>query len=174
TELSGRGVGLSTVKTTAERLHGSYSIDSTPGEGTRIEMRLPLSLAVVSCFLVDVGERRYGIPINSIQRTLDLREVNVKTMEGRDVFVSQEDDMIPLIRLHEVLEVDADEPDDATIIVVENGNQRAGFLVDEVADVQDFVSKDLDLLEVKGVGGTSILSDGTPVIILDVNDMIGE
>ena len=174
TELSGRGVGMSVVKTTAERLHGSYDINSTPGEGTAVEMRLPLSLAVVSCFLVTVGDRRYGIPIDSIQRTLDINEVQMKSMEKNDVFTYEDGTMIPLVRLHEVLDVDADtEDDEGEIIVVENGKEKAGILIDQVVDVQDFVSKDLDLIDVSGVGGVSILSDGTPVIILNVNDMIG-
>lgn len=175
TELSGRGVGMSVVKTKAEELHGSYDITSTPGQGTTVEMRLPLSLAVVSCFLVRVGDQKYGIPIDSIQRTLDVAEVQIKSLEKNDVFTYEDGTMIPLKRLHEMIgeKIQANE-ENGSIIVVENGKQKAGLLIDEVIDVEDFVSKDLNILNIDGVGGVSILSDGKPVVILNVNDVIGE
>ena len=174
TELSGRGVGMSVVKTKAEELHGSYDIKSTPEQGTTVEMRLPLSLAVVSCFLVRVGDQKYGIPIDSIQRTIDASEVQIKSLEKNDVFTYEDGTMIPLKRLNEMIgeDIEIDE-EEGSIIVVENGKEKAGLLIDEVIDVEDFVSKDLNLLDISGVGGVSILSDGKPVVILNVNDVIG-
>ncbi len=84
-ELSGRGVGMSVVKETAERLHGSYSVETTPGEGTTIQMRLPLSLAVVRCFIVQAGDRQFGVPINTVRRCLPLEHIAVKKIEQQEV-----------------------------------------------------------------------------------------
>lgn len=174
TELSGRGVGMSVVKTTAEKLHGSHSIESTEGEGSRIEMRLPLSLAVVSCFLVKVGDRRFGIPIDSIARTLNLKKVEIKEMQGREVFIYGDEEVVPLVRLNRKMNIEVEEENEGTIVVVENGSNKEGVLVDKVVDAQDFVSKDLKLMDISTVGGVSIHSDGTPIIILNVNSIMGE
>ncbi|MFB6208012.1 MAG: chemotaxis protein CheA [Candidatus Nanohaloarchaea archaeon] len=170
TDLSGRGVGLNVVKNTAEELHGSYDISTEEGGGTRIEMQLPLSLAVVRCFLVQVGDTRYGIPINTILRVLEYDEVNVKKLEKSRVF-AYEDEEIPVIDLGRELGEETREEDN--LIVVESGNRRAGLLVDKILDVEDFVSKELDLLDIEGVAGVSMLSDGNPVLILDFSEIIG-
>ncbi|MFB6204218.1 MAG: chemotaxis protein CheA [Candidatus Nanohaloarchaea archaeon] len=170
TDLSGRGVGLNVVKNTAEELHGSYDISTEEDEGTRIEMKLPLSLAVVRCFLVQVGDNRYGIPINTILRVLEYSEIEVKRLENSRVFAYEEEE-IPIIDLGR--ELGEGSSGEEEVIVVESGNQRAGLLVDDILDVEDFVSKDLDLLQVEGVAGVSMLSDGNPVLILDFSEIIG-
>jgi len=172
TELSGRGVGLSVMKTTAEELHGSYDIRTEQGEGTTVEMRLPLSLAVVRCFLVKVGETRYGLPIDSILRVLKHAKVDVKQIENKEVFAYDEEE-IPLINLAEELGEEEIDSSNKSVIIVEKGNSRAGLLVDEIRDVEDFVTKDLDLLEIDGAAGVSMLSDGNPLLILDFNQLIG-
>ncbi|MFB6175359.1 MAG: chemotaxis protein CheA [Candidatus Nanohalobium sp.] len=173
TELSGRGVGLSVMKKTAEDLRGSYDIETEEGEGTRVEMRLPLSLAVVRCFLVRIGDSRYGLPIDSILRVLEREETDVKRIEDREVFKYEESE-IPLIDLSQKLDEGSNSSEEGSIVVVEKGNTRAGLLVDEIEDVQDFVTKDLDLLDVEGAAGVSMLSDGNPMLILDFNQLLGE
>lgn len=173
TELSGRGVGLSVMKTTAEELHGSYDIKTEHGEGTRVEMRLPLSLAVVRCFLVNAGGSRYGLPIDSIIRVLKRDQIDVKRIEKREVFAYEEEE-IPLIDLGSELGEGSKGGEGQSIVVVEKGNIRAGLLVDEVMDVEDFVTKDLDLLDIEGAAGVSMLSDGNPVLIIDFNQLIGD
>lgn len=173
TELSGRGVGLSVMKKTAEDLRGSYDIETEEDKGTRVEMRLPLSLAVVRCFLVEIGDTRYGLPIDSILRVLERKNIEVKQIEDKEVF-KYEDREIPLIDLSEKLDEPQRNIEDKSIVVVEKGNTRAGLMVDKIEDVQDFVTKEMDLLEVAGAAGVSMLSDGNPMLILDFNQLLGE
>ncbi|MFB6180671.1 MAG: chemotaxis protein CheA [Candidatus Nanohalobium sp.] len=171
-DVSGRGVGLNVVKTSAEKLQGSYSVETELGHGTRIEMKVPLSLAIVRCFLVEVGDRRFGIPINEIVKSVSLEDTDVKKLEGKKVFIFQGEE-VPLVRLDEQFDVEGSSFEDhGNAVVVERGNERAGITVDRIADVQDLVIRDLDLIEPDGVAGASILADGTPALIVEVNTLL--
>lgn len=170
TELSGRGVGLSVVKTTVQELHGSYSIESERGEGTEISMKLPLSLAVTRSFLVKVGDSKIGIPINTVRRAMHLKNVETRSLENHQVFLHEGDD-IPLLDLAEQLDIEG-ESSGRVIILVEVGNEQVGLKVDEIIDVQDFVSKDMDLMDIDEVAGVTMLSDGTPLVILDIAELV--
>lgn len=172
TELSGRGVGLSVMKKTANELHGSYDIHTEEGEGTKVEMRLPLSLAVVRCFLVEVGETPYGLPIDSIIRVVKTKDVEIKHIENEKVFAYEEEE-IPLIELAEKLDEKKTDSVKKSIVIIEKGNTRAGLLVDQIKDVEDFVTKDMDLLEIDEAAGVTMLSNGNPLLILDFNQLIG-
>jgi len=171
TELSGRGVGLSVVKTTVQQLHGSYEIESADNEGTSISMKLPLSLAVTRCFLVKVADSKVGVPINTVRRAMHLKNVKTRSIENHEVFLHEGDD-IPLLDLTDELNLDGDSSG-RVIILVEVGNEKVGLKVDEILDVQDFVSKDLDLMDIDQVAGVTMLSDGTPLIILDIAELVG-
>jgi two-component system chemotaxis sensor kinase CheA len=173
TELSGRGVGMSVVRTTAERLQGTYSIESERGEGTKIEIELPISLAIVKCFVIEVGDRRYGIPINTVERIKNMYEGNVRTMEGSRVFI-YEDSEIPMVDLRDkFFEKDLDEREkDRKIVVVYIGKEKAGVVVDEITEIEDFVIKDIDFIDQPWLAGSSIMPDGTPLTILDTSNII--
>lgn len=172
TQYSGRGVGLSTVKTTTERLQGTYSIDSDTGKGTRIEMRMPLSLAIVKCFVIEVGERRFGIPINPIRRCISIDQDDIKMLENAEVFLHDGEE-VPLIRLGDLFDIETRKQEQYTVVLVRIGQEQAGLVVDAIIDVQDFVIKNIDLVDTEGVAGSSILSDGTPIIILEVSTLLG-
>ncbi|WP_017343948.1 chemotaxis protein CheA [Halorubrum sp. T3] len=106
TDVSGRGVGMDVVRTTARDLDGSVSVESEPGEGTTVRFRLPVTVAIVKVMFVDVGGTEYGIPIKSIAEVA--RADDVEEVHGDEV-VRHEDDLYPVIRLNERLgEVDAD------------------------------------------------------------------
>lgn len=170
TELSGRGVGLSVVKATTQKLRGSYSIESEEDEGTEISMKLPLSMAVTRCFLVEAGDSSFGIPINTVDRAMRMQEVETKSLESNEILLYEEDD-IPLIDLQEKLNVEG-ESQGEIIILAEVANEKVGIKVDQIVDVEDFVSKELDLIDVDGIAGVTMLSDGTPLIILDVAEVM--
>lgn len=172
TELSGRGVGMSVVKTTVQKLHGSYSIESEIGEGTKVSMKLPLSLAVTRCFLVKIADSKVGIPINTVRRAMHMKNLDTRTLESHELFLYEGED-IPLLDLSERMDVDG-ESSGRVVILVEVGNENLGLKVDEIVDVQDFVSKDLDLMDVDEVAGVTMLSDGTPLVILDIAELVGE
>ncbi|MFB6203622.1 MAG: chemotaxis protein CheA [Candidatus Nanohaloarchaea archaeon] len=175
TQVSGRGVGLNVVKKTAEKLQGTYDIETELDHGTTIKMQVPLSLAIVRCFLVQVGNQRFGIPINNIIKAVSLGKEDIKSLEEEEVFVFQEEE-IPLIMLEDRFDVaDAGrDRDQINAVVVQKGNERAGLVVDRITNVQDLVIKDLDILEPKGVAGASILADGNPTIIVEISSLLGD
>jgi two-component system chemotaxis sensor kinase CheA len=103
TDVSGRGVGMDVVHSTVEQLDGSVNVDSTPGEGTSVELRLPVSVAIVNVLFVNVGDQEYGIPIKNIDELThasDTESVNGETV------VRHDDEVYPVIRLEEALEID--------------------------------------------------------------------
>ncbi len=120
TDVSGRGVGMDVVRTTARDLDGSVSVDSEPGEGTTVRFRLPVTVAIVKVMFVDVGGTEYGIPIKSIAEVS--RADDVETVHGDEV-VRHEDDLYPVVRLNERLDagVDPAPPDAAAETAEESG-----------------------------------------------------
>ncbi len=172
TKVSGRGVGLNIVKQTAEELHGSYSIDTSKGEGTSIKMTLPLSLAVIKSFVVELSGNKYGIPIESVLRVLDFDEQQKENLESEEVMIFNEEE-IPLLKLSKRFHGSStDSPDN--IIVVERGSEKAGIIIDDIIDVQEFVTKKLHLIEIDEAAGVSMTSNGKPIIILNFNKILGD
>jgi len=103
TDVSGRGVGMDVVHSTVEQLDGTVDVDSTPGEGTTVELRLPVSVAIVNVLFVEVGGREYGIPIKNIDELTHASDI--ETVNGNAV-VRHDGDIYPVVRLEEALEVD--------------------------------------------------------------------
>jgi two-component system chemotaxis sensor kinase CheA len=106
TDVSGRGVGMDVVHSTVEQLDGTVNVDSEPGEGTTVELRLPVSVAIVNVLFVEVGDQEYGIPIKNIDELTHATET--ETVNGEAV-VRHNDDVYPVIRLEDALEIE-DEP----------------------------------------------------------------
>lgn len=103
TDVSGRGVGMDVVHSTVEQLDGTVDVDSTPGEGTTVELRLPVSVAIVNVLFVEVDDREYGIPIKNIDELTHASDT--ETVNGRSV-VRHDGDVYPVIRLDTALEID--------------------------------------------------------------------
>ncbi|WP_424013389.1 chemotaxis protein CheA [Halorubrum xinjiangense] len=134
TDVSGRGVGMDVVRTTARDLDGSVSVESEPGEGTTVRFRLPVTVAIVKVMFVDVGGTEYGIPIKSIAEVA--RADDVEEVHGDEV-VRHEDDLYPVIRLNERLgEIDANaaEASAAAASADETPAADGGVAVDEGTD----------------------------------------
>jgi len=134
TDVSGRGVGMDVVRTTARDLDGSVSIESEPGEGSTVRFRLPVTVAIVKVMFVDVGGTEYGIPIKSIAEVA--RADGVEEVHGDEV-VRHEDDLYPVIRLNERL----GEMDPTAAEPTESAAADGGVAVDEPGD-DGFVSAD--------------------------------
>jgi two-component system chemotaxis sensor kinase CheA len=111
TDVSGRGVGMDVVHSTVEQLDGTVDVDSTPGEGTTVELRLPVSVAIVNVLFVEVGDQEYGIPIKNIDELTHASDT--ETVNGTSV-VRHDDDIYPVIGLGEALEIDDAVGGDAT------------------------------------------------------------
>ncbi len=175
TDISGRGVGMDVVKKNLEKIKGKINVSSTPGEGSRIDLRIPLTLAIIDGMLVRVGETMAILPTLSILEAFrPEKEQITRTPEG-DELVRVREDFFPIIRLHEILEKkpDSSELADGILIVLEHQDDRFCLCVDEIVGQQQTVIKGLSdfIGNVSGVSGCTILGDGGVCLILDIGGL---
>ena len=172
TDISGRGVGMDVVKTKIESLGGVILMDSEETKGTRISIRLPLTLAMIQALLVIVGNEKYAIQLNAVHQIIKIPRDNVRVIRNQEVFIMR-DMIVPVMRLASVLEVPDYENLDqkVTIVVVKRGGKFCGFIVDSIIGQQEIVQKPLGKFfqNIKVVTGATILGDGKVSLILDVN-----
>lgn len=175
TDVSGRGVGMDVVRRNIKELGGEIAVESTPGQGTKILLKLPLSLAIVDGQLVRVGAHTYVIPLLSIVDLLEVDPRRVGWAEGGHSLYRLSDDFIPMVPLHELLGERA--PDQASparmLVVCEADGRRFGLVVDELQSQQQVVVKSLEtnFARVPGLAGATILGDGSVAFILEVADL---
>lgn len=172
TNLSGRGVGMDVVKKNIEALRGSIDIDSKPGEGTTVSIRLPLTLAIIDGFLVGVGESSYVIPLDVVVECIELDDADRNY--GEQGYINLRGEVLPFISMRDLFEENNVRPERENIVVVQYGNQRAGFVVDELLGEFQTVIKPMGkiLQGVKGISGTTILGTGEVAVILDVLNLV--
>jgi two-component system chemotaxis sensor kinase CheA len=173
TNVSGRGVGMDVVRRNIEALRGSVSIDSVPGQGTVIVMRLPLTLAIIDGFLVKVGSAAYVIPLEMVAECLDLAaEDQARIRESG--YINLRGEVLPLLRLRDAFEVRGAPARQERIVVVQYGGQQAGFVVDALMGEFQTVIKPLGKLfeKLSGIGGSTILGSGEVALILDVQALV--
>ena len=175
-DVSGRGVGMDVVKTKITQLNGTLNIDSTLGKGTRIEIKVPLTLAIMPTLMVMLKDQAFAFPLVSVNEIfhLDLSQTNV--VDGQEVIVVR-DKPIPLFHLKRWLvkgEVDAKADESSHVLVVSIGNQRAGFVVDQLIGQEEVVIKPLGAMlhGTAGMAGATITGDGRIALILDVPSML--
>ena len=175
-DISGRGVGMDVVRRNIKDLGGSIEVKSEEGKGSLFTIRLPLTLAILDGQLVRVGQEVYIIPLISIVESLQVKKGNLSSITGAAELYKLREDYIPIIRLHEIFDCDADntELNGGLLVVVEGDGQRAGVLVDELLGQQQVVIKSLEtnFRRVEGLSGATILGDGTVAIIIDVSGLI--
>ncbi|HTG53698.1 MAG TPA: chemotaxis protein CheA [Gemmatimonadaceae bacterium] len=173
TNLSGRGVGMDVVLTRVRSLGGAVEIRSTPGEGTVVTARLPLTLAILRAMLARVANETYAVPMTHVTETVELEPAAVRTVRGREAILHH-DDVLPLLRLRQRVELGATAAPVQQVIVLELGEKRAALVVDELAGQEEIVVKQFD--PVRGglplFSGATILSDGAPALILDVGSIL--
>ena len=175
-DVSGRGVGMDVVKTKITQLNGTLNIDSTLGKGTRIEIKVPLTLAIMPTLMVMLKDQAFAFPLVSVNEIfhLDLSRTNV--VDGQEVIVVR-DKPIPLFHLKRWLvkgEADAKADESSHVLVVSIGNQRAGFVVDQLIGQEEVVIKPLGAMlhGTAGMAGATITGDGRIALILDVPSML--
>jgi two-component system chemotaxis sensor kinase CheA len=172
--LSGRGVGMDVVKNNISNLSGIIDLRSERGRGTRFELTLPVTLAIVRALVVSVSGRTYGIPLNSVLEILELRTRDVRTLSTREV-ISVRGSTLPLVRLARFFDLaGAATPDAFFVVVVGLAQERLGIAVDELVGQQDIVVKPLGvhLQGVRGVAGATDLGARRTVLVLDVGAII--
>ncbi len=175
TEISGRGVGLDVVQNMVKSVRGSVRIGNQPGKGMRFQLQLPLTLSVLRTLLVEVGDDPYAIPLSQISRTLKLPREIVEVLEGRHHF-SLDGRQVGLLSAHQVL--DCGEPRDLggelPVVVMGDRMARYGMVVDRFLGERELVVQTLDsrLGKVRDISAGSLMEDGSPVLIVDVEDML--
>lgn len=175
-DVSGRGVGMDVVKTKISQLNGSIQIISKVGEGTRLLIKVPLTLAIMPTLMVMLGQQTFALPLASVNEIfhMDLRRVNV--IDGRDVITVREK-AIPLFYLKSWLVKNSygePRPQEAHVVIVSVGIQRVGFVVDQLIGQEEVVIKPLGkmLQGTPGMAGATITGDGRIALILDVPSML--
>jgi len=170
TDVSGRGVGLNIVKRTVESLGGRVTIAGAPGKGLKVSMRFPLTLSIISSLLIEVGDEIYAVPLNSVVRSVRVKDHEIKKMLNQEVVVLPDGNII-LLRLGDIFHITQKGSDETLMVIVGRGDEFIGLGVDAILDKQDIIVKPLnELLRWGGFfSGLTILGDGRPVLILDVN-----
>lgn len=173
TDISGRGVGIDAVHARIRALGGSVEIRSTPGEGTVVTLRLPLTLAILRALLVRVDGDTFAVPMTHVNETVELQPAALKSVKGHEVLMLR-DDVLPLVRFRSLLGMAGDTGRLPQVIVLEVGERRAGLVVDELAGQQDIVVKQFDAVRNAAAlfSGATILGDGAPALIVDVSSLL--
>jgi two-component system chemotaxis sensor kinase CheA len=168
TNLSGRGVGMDVVKRNITALRGSVDVTSKEGAGTTVTVRLPLTLAIIDGFLVQVGASVFVIPLDMIEECIEYA-----TEPGQD-YCNLRGQVLPLVRLRELFRIDGASTRRESIVVLKFGNHRAGLVVDTLLGEFQTVIKPLSPLfsEVKCISGSTILGSGEVALILDVTALM--
>jgi two-component system chemotaxis sensor kinase CheA len=175
-DLSGRGVGMDVVKRNINALGGDVWLESKRGIGTKVLVRLPLTLAILDGQLLSVGSEIYIMPLNSIIETLQINSDRINTLPGGSQVYRFRDQHIPIIRLDQVFSSNsnAQKLEDGLLIVVDSERQHYGIWVDDLLDQQQVVIKSLvsNFKQVRGISGATILCNGTVALILDINGIV--
>lgn len=173
TDISGRGVGMDVVKTKISALGGTVELTSEEGKGSTFVIQLPLTLQIIQALLVNVGKETLAISLGFIDRVIDYKEENIKRTNGREVIIYREN-VIPLLRLNEMLSIEAQESEKKFVIIVNVGSKTVGLLVDSLLGQQEIVIKPLGktLKSLKEYIGATILGNGLVTLILDVGALV--
>jgi two-component system chemotaxis sensor kinase CheA len=177
TDISGRGVGMDVVKARIDAFGGALQIESEPGRGTAVTLRLPLTLAIVRVLLVAVGGRQYGLPVSHVLRTARLDPGDVDWSQRRPRLM-----LGPrLVPLHDLGALLGQPPRDLRetgglfLVVSESGEKAAGLAVDRLFGTAEVVVKPLGppLARVRGLAGVTVMRSGRLVLLLDPGALVG-
>jgi two-component system chemotaxis sensor kinase CheA len=174
TNLSGRGVGMDVVLRNIEALRGTVQISSPPTEsGTQIEIRLPLTLAIIDGFLVGVGDSKFIFPLEAVVEVIDgVGQARLMKTDGR-CCMALRGQVLPVMNLNEVYGLDAAVAARSSVVVLKAGAQVFGVLVDTLMGHHQTVIKPLSRMfrALRGISGSSILGNGEVALIFDVNSL---
>lgn len=175
TDVSGRGVGMDVVKSNITELGGEIDIESYPGEGTRVTIRLPLTLAILDGMTVAVGGETFVLPLGYVIEAMqpDLQEI--RSVHGTGKVLKVRGDYLPLVNLAEFYRLgDARIDESSLVVVVEGGGRKLALVVDELLGQQQVVVKNLEAnyRRIPAVSGATILGDGRVALIVDVGGLV--
>ena len=176
TDISGRGVGLDVAKTNIGKLGGIVDVISDVGIGTKITITLPITLAIISVLLVEIGTRLFAIPLANVEEAIVLDERQLRNIEGREVLTVR-GVSLPTTRLGRLFDVQGSgQAPRSFVVIAQVGNRRLGFVVDGLVGQQDIVIKSLgkSLKSVRGFAGATELGDQRVALVIDVAAVIEE
>jgi two-component system, chemotaxis family, sensor kinase CheA len=174
TSLSGRGVGMDVVKNNIANLSGIIDLQSERGRGTRFEITLPVTLAIIRALVVSVAGRIYAVPLNSVLEIIEVRASQVQTLSTREV-ITLRGTTLPITRLSRFFQLTGDRAAEPFFVVVVGlAQERLGIAVDDLVGQQDIVVKSLGrvLQGVRGIAGATDLGNRRTVLVLDVGAII--
>ena len=175
TETSGRGVGLDVVQSMAKEVGGSVQVESTPGKGTAFHLRLPLTLSVLRTLVVEISSQYYALPLTRIDRIATVARKELQLLEDRQ-FCVVDGENLGILEASQVLQLQAAAADASRlhIVVISDRLSRYGLVVSRFLGQRDLVVLPLDerLGKVPNVSAGAILENGTPILILDVDDLV--
>jgi two-component system chemotaxis sensor kinase CheA len=169
TSLSGRGVGMDVVRRNITSLRGSVHLESEPGIGTTVRIRLPLTLAIIDGFRVGVGNSSYVVPLDMVLECIELSEAERQATHERN-YLDLRGEVLPYVLLREHFEIEGDGARRENVVVVQCAGQKAGLVVDELMGEFQTVIKPLGKIfsNLRGINGSTILGSGEVALILDV------
>lgn len=173
-DLSGRGVGMDVVRTNISRMNGSLELDSEPGQGSQMTIRLPLTVAIIQALMVEVESATFAVPLASVIEAVKVTKEDIKSVNGEAVLNLRER-ILPLLDLARTFQIPGERTsDECYVVVVAIGAQRFGVVVDRLKAQEEVVIKSLGdfLANVQGVAGATITGDGKVVLILDMADLV--
>ena len=170
TTVSGRGVGMDVVRREIDSLGGSVHLESKPGQGMTVTLKIPLTLAIIEGLLVKVAGDFYVIPLSSVDGCIEIRKDELDSLGERRIF-SYRNEFVPFVSLRRFFSDEGEGPAISQIVIVQALDSRIGFVVDQVVGDYQTVIKPLGRMfkSVEGLSGATILGDGTVALILDVN-----
>jgi two-component system sensor histidine kinase and response regulator WspE len=175
TEISGRGVGLDVVQNMVKSVRGTIRVTNHAGRGLRIHLQLPLTLSVLRALLVEVADEPYAIPLTQITRTLKLRRDEIESVEGRHHFRFG-DQPVGLLAAQQVLDCGTPKApgNELPVVILGDRSTRYGLVVDRFLGERELVVQPLDprLGKLKDISAAALMEDGSPVLIVDVEDMV--
>ncbi len=176
TDISGRGVGMDVVKRNIEALGGSVSIKSTEGKGSKLTLKLPLTLAIIDGMTVRVAQNNYIIPLLSVTESIRPKPSDLQTIVGKGEVFNLRGEWVPMVRLYDVFGVQPEftDPAQALLVIVEAEGKRVALFVDELTGQQQVVIKSLEqnFQKIDGISGATILGDGQVALILDIPGVV--
>ena len=176
TDVSGRGVGMDVVKRNIGDMGGEVIIDSQAGIGSKITIRLPLTLAILEGMSVALGQNLYVIPLNLILETMQPKPEELKTVTGEGALVKVHGEYIPIIALHSLFNMPTEvtNPCDGILVLIEAQGKKAALFVDALVGQQQVVIKSIEtnFRKVLGISGATIMGDGSVALIIDVAAII--
>jgi two-component system chemotaxis sensor kinase CheA len=178
TNVSGRGVGMDVVKTNVTKLRGMINVESAVGVGTKIIIKLPLTLAIIPGLIIKVRSELAVIPLNSVIEVVKVHKDNIYTINKNEV-IKMRDSVLPLVSIEEILtKHDQSEKERIWqyVVVIGIAEKKFGIKVDELIGQKEIVIKSLGkyLGTIEGLAGSTIMGDGTVVMILDISEIVNK